>query len=241
MKRIAPLTILILLVLFSHATAQELFIRNKPFKGLVTGYGTDLYAEAEPLAQAMGAQVSRHGSTLYLGEAPESEESFSGRVLLVEAEGQSIPFQTGPEGQILVSLEPAVKALYGRLVRNRELGTIDIYLEEKPTAVTEATEGAAATSAPAVSTTRLSQAGSRLRPSRDSETQLYGYKSGQRFVIEPQFNQARRFRGGGRRPARIRAPTVRPKPPTATSSSGGATMTCQPLRNGPTTGESGAE
>lgn len=45
--------------------------------------------------------------------------------------GQPVEHDLGPDGQTVIAVAPAVKALGGRLVVNRELGTVDVYRTPK--------------------------------------------------------------------------------------------------------------
>lgn len=93
----------------SSVSAQEIFVRNQPFKGPTQGLGEELSFSLPHLAQALGV------------EAMEGPEGW-----LMGGE----PVRTRQEGGVTwIRLQDVPPALV-RIERNAELQTLDIYLAE---------------------------------------------------------------------------------------------------------------
>lgn len=120
------LLVLAVLVFFTAGTVfgQELYVRNRPFTGEVSGRGAGMYVELEPLAKMLEATVhtTENGAKLVTlaGDKPVIEAE-AGAVLV---EGKPVSSMQGSNG-LLVNLKEVAAALDARLNVNAELGTID--------------------------------------------------------------------------------------------------------------------
>lgn len=174
-------------VLMASALAEELYVRNRPFKGLKTGTGEATMVDLEALSLALGLPCQKNGDTLVVGTGALPEGA---RVAL---NGNALEHQAGPAGQFMVSLKEVTAVLGGRLVPNRDLGTLDFFYTPK----TAPPEVAAATpSRPAPTGSHAPLADWQLLiPRQDPESLLYGYINvrTKEWVIPPQFAAASNF------------------------------------------------
>lgn len=127
MRTRTALVALLLLFLAQAAEAQQLYIRNKPFKGATVGKGDSMLVELEPLAVALGLAVSPLGegwAVAVADEALAAEATTPAGTVLVN--GQSVPVQD-QGGTHLVNLREFCRAAGARVVPNPALGTVDVY------------------------------------------------------------------------------------------------------------------
>lgn len=124
------LLLLFFLLSCSPLSAEELYVRNQVFPGVVVGSGSEMYVEAAPLARALDARLVevKGGYLLSLSEEPAGQELCGPGKVVVE--GMVIPSRTGPAGEVLVHLQRTAQALGGKVVANKDLGTVDLYLAQ---------------------------------------------------------------------------------------------------------------
>ncbi|MBI3925076.1 MAG: hypothetical protein HY319_06010 [Armatimonadetes bacterium] len=110
--------------------AQEVFVSNRPFKGAVERAGAVTLVELEPFAASLGLDVHENEGSLFLfrsgqeaGTCPSGAAGPSGvffgekRLETARLEGTSR----------MIGLEELSQALNARVVKNPQLGTIDVY------------------------------------------------------------------------------------------------------------------
>ena len=105
------------------AKAQELFLRNHPYKGKTAGYGKDMLASAKELATAMELPVQEAESALIIGTPPADTSSLKG----VWVNGAVLPSRV-LDGEQLVDVRAFAKAAGLRYEFSQSLGTIDLTL-----------------------------------------------------------------------------------------------------------------
>lgn len=88
-----------------NATAEEVYVKNKPFEGTVVGSGMSSELDLKDLGTALGMEVTQSESQWLLGETP----------LNVREE----------DGRVLVTLS-ALKEAGFKVIHSPEIGTIDI-------------------------------------------------------------------------------------------------------------------
>lgn len=106
--------------------AEQIYVRNKPYKGPSSGRGVQTYVGLPQLAQLLGARVvAEKGGfvvTRSQDQLPGQDKSAPGVVVV---EGKVVSSRT--EGnQVMVSLKEAAEALGARVTVNAQLGTIDV-------------------------------------------------------------------------------------------------------------------
>ena len=102
------LTLLTAALLAAGVSAEDLYVKNKLFKGATAGSGTAIAAHAESLLKALGVTGYRlEGMTLVIGE-------------------KSLALSEGPDGP-MVGVQDLAKAIGGKMVVSKELGTIDVF------------------------------------------------------------------------------------------------------------------
>lgn len=119
------LVFLLAALCFAPLAAEELWVRNRPFKGEVQGAGAAMTADLKELAKALELTLSEAGEGWVAGEAQGQPES--GYVLV---KATSIPVSQGAKGP-MVQVKAFVEAAGGTLKRNADLGTVDVYLTNK--------------------------------------------------------------------------------------------------------------
>jgi hypothetical protein len=88
-----------------NASAEDVYVKNKPFEGTVVGSGLSSELSLKDLGTALGMEVKQSEGQWLLGETPLAVREVDGR--------------------ILVSLS-ALKEAGFKVIRSAELGTIDI-------------------------------------------------------------------------------------------------------------------
>ncbi|MCA9791551.1 MAG: hypothetical protein KC910_07135, partial [Candidatus Eremiobacteraeota bacterium] len=114
------------------AQADDLFIRNRPFKGAVSGSGAQMMVELAPLAEALGVQARAVGSgwlvTRDANDQTGQELASQGQVVV---EGTSVTSNPGADGAVMVNLAEVARVLGAKVTPNKELGTVDVYLVDR--------------------------------------------------------------------------------------------------------------
>ncbi|MBT9582934.1 hypothetical protein IV102_06265 [bacterium] len=110
--------------LCTSVAADQLYVRNRPFKGPVKRSEGKLWVDLKTFAEAMGATVEQtpEGGTIVRmpGEAPAEVTAASGKVVIA---GQEVESQSG-----LVPMETAAQLMGAKVVTNKGMGTIDVNL-----------------------------------------------------------------------------------------------------------------
>ena len=107
------------------AGADQLYIRNRPFKGEVVRESGKTWVGLTALAEALGLKLTGDPQQGYVlavdGEASPPGEGKA------NVHGSEIPTLPGASG-LLVALEDACPLLGARMVANKSLGTVDVSL-----------------------------------------------------------------------------------------------------------------
>ena len=111
-------------ILGMPVTAEQLYIRNKPFKGATLKNGKTIWVELKGFAEAVDAKLQQNeqGGYLLSKEAAEANETPAGKVTV----GKDLVETQEADGKIYISLDESAKLLGLRVVNNRDLGTIDV-------------------------------------------------------------------------------------------------------------------
>lgn len=123
MMRFFHLFFLFLLVL-QPCLGDELYIKNREFKGPASGSGASLQVGLEALIQALGLQ-SRKDSGGWLVSRQSIGSELSTVPGLVTVEGVTVPLLDNPEGP-MVNLADFLKPLSMEVVSNPALGVLDV-------------------------------------------------------------------------------------------------------------------
>ena len=190
----------VLLFLVQFASAEEVWVRGRPFKGAKTGSKSSIYVDGKALAEALEIPWERRGPFQYLGPAQGESEEASDPLSEVRVRDKSIPFQAGPAGEVMVELKATVGALGGTLTVNASLGTQDVFFS--PSSRKELLTGQTASPPPVATTTSettdsarktgsarpVRDGGDVVRARKDPATGLWGLATvrGQ-WVVEPKF------------------------------------------------------
>ncbi|MGE0493609.1 MAG: hypothetical protein AB7S38_30650 [Vulcanimicrobiota bacterium] len=120
-----------LCLLGGAAQAEELFIRNRPFQGAVSGSGAQMMVELAPLAQALGVHARAVEGGWLVTRQPDDQ---NGRELISEGvvvvEGKPVSSTSGA-GPVMVNLAEVARQLGAKVTPNKELGTVDVYLVDQ--------------------------------------------------------------------------------------------------------------
>lgn len=128
----------LLLLLVLPVSAQQVFVRNRPFKS-VRKVGSATWVELKALAGALGVELKGDDQVGYC-LAGDAEPPGGGKVSL----GGVALEATIEEGWIWVALDAASSPLGARVVRNKEMGSIDVsLLPAGPTAAPPTTPSSA--------------------------------------------------------------------------------------------------
>ena len=119
-----------LLLFTAAADAQEVFVRNRPFKGEVASVSGQVFVDVKTLAEMLGAQLQATDSGGWVvGREPATAEQLAqvtaGQVVVA---GTPVESQAGANGNVLVPLKTAAELLGARVTPNKQLGTVDVVL-----------------------------------------------------------------------------------------------------------------
>lgn len=126
----------LLALLCSQACAEQLYIRNKPFKGTIKRSDGRLWVDLKTFAEAMGATVEESEGTTTM-KMPEA------------AEASKLETQQD-NGIVLVPLEATAKLVGARVINNKQMGTIDVSMAPAAAAGTTSTEAKPAVAGPII-------------------------------------------------------------------------------------------
>ena len=119
-----------LLLLCAAVQAETVYIRNKPFKGGTRGSGISCQVELTPFAQALGFTVTPCKGGYLVTSDPKSDqgnEICETGVAIVD--GNKVAVMTSANGADLVSLNEFCSIVGAKVVPNRQMGTLDVYLQ----------------------------------------------------------------------------------------------------------------
>ncbi len=106
-------------------SAEQLYVRNRPFKGAITREAGRLWVELKPLVEAMGLGLTGDDQQGYVVAGGENSVlPGPGKVTVKETEVPSN--STG--GSLLVPLDQVVELVGAKVIVNKSLGTIDVSL-----------------------------------------------------------------------------------------------------------------
>ena len=112
--------------------AEQLFVRNKPFKGATKGVGRSRMCELVPLAEALGFTVRPfNGGFLVVSDPTSDQASELCETGVAMVDGNKVELSTGTGGETLVSLSDFCNCTGAKLVLNHDMGSADVYLEAK--------------------------------------------------------------------------------------------------------------
>lgn len=97
------------LLLASFVSADEFWVKNRPFAGYTEGTGTQLWAEAEALAKAMGLPYDASTGELTLPD------------------GTKFTTKRSPKGHQLASVSELAQATGWLLRQNKDLGLLELF------------------------------------------------------------------------------------------------------------------
>ncbi|MBI3924250.1 MAG: hypothetical protein HY319_01795 [Armatimonadetes bacterium] len=128
------------------ASAEPIYLRNKPFKGPSSGAGKDTMVGLTAFAAAMDLVVTeQNGSKVAYPKDAGTVTDFGinepGHVFVV---GKEVRSAVDPSGEVMVSLWDAAEAAGARVVLNRDLGTIEVNLMVKAVTAPGSAAGAGA-------------------------------------------------------------------------------------------------
>jgi len=115
-------------MLYTQAAADQLYIRNRPYKGTVKRADGQLWVDLKTFAAALGATVeqsSEGGTLVKMPGGPASETPVAAGKLMVA--NQEVECQQ-ENGSVLVPLEATAKLLGAKVTSNKQMGTIDVSL-----------------------------------------------------------------------------------------------------------------
>ncbi|MEW6280815.1 MAG: hypothetical protein AB1758_19525 [Candidatus Eremiobacterota bacterium] len=140
--RTLSLTLILGLVLSLAGWSEQVYVRNKPFKGQVSGAGKAVTVDLQGLVSAMGLTLTEVGGNWVVtaeGEEASLPEGATGTGSIY-FKGQAVG--SAPEGAAtMVPLFDTATALGGSVKSNPGLGTIDVYLGgNQPVASTTPTQ-----------------------------------------------------------------------------------------------------
>ena len=128
-------------MLYTQAAADQLYIRNRPYKGTVKRTDGRLWVDLKTFAAALGATVeqsSEGGTQVKMPDGPASETPVAAGKLMIG--NQQVESQQ-EDGAVLVPLEITAKLLGAKVISNKQMGTIDVSLAaaiQNPPAATSA-------------------------------------------------------------------------------------------------------
>jgi hypothetical protein len=121
----------LLLFVLSCAHADQLYVRNRPFKGATNRTEGKLWVELKPLVEALGLTVQGDDQSGYwVSRDPAATAPGPGKVFV---EGTEIECSSGPP--ICVPLDTVAPLLGARVVVNQDMGTTDVSLAPAKNAV----------------------------------------------------------------------------------------------------------
>ena len=153
--------------LCAPAAADQLYVRNRPFKGTVQTSEGRLWVDLKTFAEAMEATVvasPEGGSSLVMpGEEPSSRAVPAGKVSIGD---EMVESQQGSDGVVMVPLDETARLVGARVIANKSMGTIDVSLAKALSKKNKAAASAPVPTGPIVK--QINRAGSAV----DVQSQL---------------------------------------------------------------------
>ena len=127
----------------SAFAANEIYIRNKPFKGAVSSAGGQTWVELTAFAKALGANLAQNDQGGYAISLTElgSDATANAKPSIVIVDGTPIEAKND-NGTVSVPLEFTAKLLGAKVTVNKELGTTDVNIPTTAVASSAASAGA---------------------------------------------------------------------------------------------------
>lgn len=120
----------LLALLWIPTSAEQLYVRNRPFKGAVKRSDGRLWVDLKTFAEALGATV---------------EEGEAGTSIKMPGAAEASKLETMQDsGMVMVPLEGTAKLVGARVVINKQMGTIDVSMAS---AVSQPSAGGASVAA----------------------------------------------------------------------------------------------
>lgn len=108
---------------------EQLYVRNRPYKGVVIRNSGQLWVELSGFAQALGARLEQNAEGgIWVHQAADAALETPVAAGKVVIGSQEVEAQNGADGQVLVPMEVAARLLGARVIPNKSLGTIDVSL-----------------------------------------------------------------------------------------------------------------
>lgn len=128
MKRTTVLALLGGLLICAPLSAEQIYVRNRLFKGSVQGSGKSTKVGMKDFAAALGLSVAEQGGAFWLqatgDAAPEAgPDIVAGSVYIL---GKRVETEPGADGELMISLWEAAEAAGFRAQANPQLGSIDV-------------------------------------------------------------------------------------------------------------------
>lgn len=129
MRRVVVLALLLSFLGALPCAADELYVRNRPFKGPMAGAGLKMEAGLALLVEAVGLKVESVNGGLYVAGPKGRSES---GVALVTGAGvvvvgdTVVPARTDAAGNVMVPVKAFADALGLLAAANKDLGTVDV-------------------------------------------------------------------------------------------------------------------
>lgn len=125
MKKLAP-ALLLLGLCWGIASADQLYIYNKPYKGQTSGSGAQIQAQLKPLVEAMGLQLSELSGNYVItapGETAALPEGSSG-IGHIYFEGKPVGDATSADA--MVSVKTLAEATGSAVRPNKAMHLVDV-------------------------------------------------------------------------------------------------------------------
>lgn len=109
-KRFIALLLTLVLLSLLPLAAEELWVRNRPFKGQVEGKGASLKVDLDALLKALELKANIQGNDVIFGDF-------------------KVPIETNSAGTRMVLLRDMATGAGLRIRKNPDLGTVDVFTE----------------------------------------------------------------------------------------------------------------
>lgn len=140
------LTVALVVLTLAPVLAEQVYVRNHAFKGSVTRADGQVWIELKPFAEALGTTISQSASGGWILQTKTGGEVADAPAGKVTIDGQEIEAKE-INGVMMVPMDAAAKLLGARVVRNKDLGSIDISLAQAKMAGGPALKTGASTAA----------------------------------------------------------------------------------------------
>ena len=110
LRRFIPLLLTIISLLLLPLSAEELWVRNRPFQGQVEGKGNSMKVDLDALLKALELEATIQGNEVIFGDF-------------------KVPIETDSSGVRMVLLRDMATGAGLRIRKNPDLGTVDVFTE----------------------------------------------------------------------------------------------------------------